>query len=676
MTAADAPTPQRMTSHFLRRRNMWPPHGALVAGPLAVQVGLVIGYVWALLALRRLPEAESNPTLCLLYAPVEIISTAMAWLASQTVDGRMRRGWTLIAIAMGCSALVNLDWVWLAFDPTHHFSWPIYIVAYAQYPLAFWAFASFPRAGSEDVDRTTHLLDAAIVLVAAAILAWHFVFAEILTQNGAGPLATMRALAYTVLCLTVLFGAVALFVRRPARRLFAPLGLLIAAWAALTLANTLQMRATVLKAPLSGVSLNACFAVAALLVAVAAALFCTRAVIDVRADQSQTRSEPAPSGVFRLLPSAAIAVVFAVLLRQALYAATQPSHETTAPLTALVIGAIAITLLVVLRQLLAQRRTAALQAHFGALVQHASDVVLVVDAAGTVLEASPSVAHRLGHRPETLVGRELADLIAPDDQALVRADFAQITGAATTGGRRRPSGPCEWRVVHADGAPRWLEVLCTNLVNDPAVRGVVINGRDVSERKALELELTHQAYHDALTGLVNQARFRKLVEGTLDRRRARRDADGGAGHRTSMAVLYIDLDEFKPVNDSLGHGAGDRVLEIVTERLLDATRGSDVVARVGGDEFAVMLEHVRDADEASAVARRILDRIQEPITVGGATVIVGASIGIACTETGGPLPGDESFVVADTCELLLRDADEAMYLAKARGGRRFEVFAA
>jgi diguanylate cyclase (GGDEF)-like protein/PAS domain S-box-containing protein len=652
-----------MTSHFLRRRNVWPPHGALVGGPLAVQVGLVIGYVWALLALRRLPEAQSNPTLCLLYAPVEIISTALAWLASHTVDGRMRRGWTLIAVAMGCSALVNLDWVWLAFDPTHHFSWPIYIVAYAQYPLAFWAFASFPRAGSDDVDRTTHLLDGAIVLVAGAILAWHFVFDEI-------------ALAYTVLCLTVLFGAVALFVQRPPRRLFAPLGLLIAAWAVLTLANTLQMRATVLKTPLSAVGLNACFAAAALLVAVAAALFRTRVVADVRSDQPHTQSGRTSSKVFSLLPSAAIAVVFAVLLRQALYAATQPSHETTAPLTALVIGAIAITLLVVLRQLFAQRRNAALQAHFGALVQHASDVVLVVDAAGTVLEASPSVAHRLGHRPETLVGRELADLIAPDDQALVRADFAQITGRATGGGRRRPSAPCEWRVVHADGAPRWLEVLCTNLVNDPAVRGVVINGRDVSERKALELELTHQAYHDALTGLVNQARFRKLVEGTLDRRRAGRGVNDGQGNRTSVAVLYIDLDEFKPVNDSFGHGAGDRVLEIVTDRLLDATRGSDVVARVGGDEFAVMLEHVRDTNEATAVAGRILDRIHEPITVDGVTVIVGASIGIACTETGNSASRNEPSAAAAWCELLLRDADEAMYLAKARGGRRVEVYAA
>jgi diguanylate cyclase (GGDEF)-like protein/PAS domain S-box-containing protein len=670
-----------MISPYFRRRNVWAPHGTSVAGPVAVQIGLVIAYIWALFELRQVPEAQANPTLCVLYAPIEIISTALAWLASRAVDGRMRRGWLLIAIGMGCSALVNLDWVWLSFDSTHRFSWPIYIVAYAQYPLAFWAFASFQRAGSNDVDRTTHLLDAAIVIVAAAVLAWHFLFSEILARSGAGLLATTRALAYTALCLTVLFGAVALFVQRPTRRMVLPLGLLVAAWTILTLANTLQMRATVLKMPLSDMSFNACFAIAALLVTVAAVWFRTHPAVDRRIKDTGTSSGSARFAIlYSLLPSAAIAPVFAVLLRQARYATTQPSHQTTAPLTALVLGAIAITLLVVLRQITAQRRNAALQAHFGALVEHASDVVLVVDAAGVIREASPSVAQTLGYHQTTLVGRALADLIALDDQPLVHADFAQITDASTVDGRPRPSALCEWRAMHADGAVRWLEVLCTNLLHDPAVRGVVINGRDVSERKALEIELTHQAYHDALTGLVNQARFRKLVEETLERRRPNGGDTGGTaadlGDRTSVAVLYIDLDEFKPVNDSLGHEAGDRVLEVVTERLLDATRGSDVVARVGGDEFAVLLEYIRDVDEATAVAYRILERIHQPITVASTTVIVGASIGIACTEIDGVLSREKGSAVAATCEVLLRDADEAMYLAKARGGRRYEVYAA
>src|ERR1043166_8274055 len=103
-----------MTSHDFRRRNVWPPRDMDVAGPVAVQLGLVIAYIWALFELRQVPEAQANPTLCLLYAPIEVISTWLAWRASRVVDGRIRRGWMLIAAAMGCSAFVNLDWVWRA----------------------------------------------------------------------------------------------------------------------------------------------------------------------------------------------------------------------------------------------------------------------------------------------------------------------------------------------------------------------------------------------------------------------------------------------------------------------------------------------------------------------------------------------------------------------------------
>jgi diguanylate cyclase (GGDEF)-like protein len=217
--------------------------------------------------------------------------------------------------------------------------------------------------------------------------------------------------------------------------------------------------------------------------------------------------------------------------------------------------------------------------------------------------------------------------------------------------------------------------LCTNLVHDPAVGGIVINGRDVSEHKALEAELTRQAYHDSLTGLVNRARFRTLVEEALHRAaKGVTSAGDAAAERSSLAVLYIDLDDFKPVNDALGHRAGDRVLAVVTERLRDATRGSDIVARLGGDEFAILLEQVRDADEAAAVARRVLARVQQPIAVDrgmdSTTVVVGASIGIACLT-----PGRSDDQPDGGCESLLHDADEAMYAAKAQGGRRYVVAA-
>ncbi|MBV9880400.1 MAG: diguanylate cyclase, partial [Gemmatirosa sp.] len=553
---------------------------------------------------------------------------------------------------------------------SHQFSWAAYVVVYSQYPLTLWALASFPRAGQEGVSRRTYLFDSAIVLVAGAVLAWHFVFREILAQSGAGPLATVRALAYPALCLSVLSAAVTLFLRRPAPRLVVPLGILTAAWVFWGLANTLQMRATVLDTSLNEVTFNVCFATGAWLVTLAAVVFRGRAP---RADAAGARaSDAAPS--YSFLPYAAIAGVYGVLLLQARRATLDATPRATAPLIALVLGAIAITVIVVLRQGIAQRRNAALvaerlraEAHFRALVQHGSDVILVVDAEGVVREASPSVAHTLGRAPETLVGRALADLVVPADRAVVRADLAQMAAAAQRGARPSPSAPCEWRVPRGEGETRWLEVLCTNLLHDPAVRGIVVNGRDVSEHKALEAELTRQAHHDSLTGLVNRARFRQLVEEAL---RGRRGADAEDDGRGSLAVLYVDLDDFKPVNDSLGHGAGDRVLSVVTERLRDATRGSDVVARLGGDEFAVLLEHVRDAEEAAAVARRAIERLQLPIVVDGVAVVIGASIGIACTSAG---RRDDPAARAATCEALLHNADAAMYAAKAQGGRRFVV---
>lgn len=668
-----------MATHLSRARPAPSQLGLAVAVPVVMQITLVLGYVWTLWALRAVPESQSNLTITALYAPVEIIAAAMAFVAAHSAEGRMRRGWLLVAGAMACSAVVNLDWVWAALDPSHTFGVPIYVVVYAQYPLALWAFASFPTAGGDDVDRRTYLLDAAIVIVAAAVLAWHFVFREILARDGSGALATVRMLSYTVLCLAVVFAALALYLRRPARPVARSIGLLTIAWVLIALACTLQMRAQALKTSLNAIEFNACFAAAACLVAIAAAIFTARMrranVEDIASPQVRA-STRVPSHV--LLPYAAIAAVFGVLLLQVHRATTSPTRETIAPLMTLVLGAIAITVIVGVRQIMAQRRNAMLvaerlrrEAHFRALVQHASDVILVVDLTGVIREASPSVRHTLGLSPESLQGCVLASIIATEDQAVMQADFAQLAARRLTDGCDRPSAPCEWRVRAANGEVRWLEVLCTNLLDDQAVRGIVINGRDVSERKVLEAELTRLAYFDSLTGLVNRARFRRIVEDALEVG----DVVEETSERATVAVLYVDLDDFKPVNDAYGHSAGDRVLAVVTERLKDATRGSDVVARLGGDEFALLLEQVRDVDEATAVARRVLERVQKPIRIGNATVLVGASIGIACTDIGLDTTYAGEHARSEMCEALLRDADEAMYAAKVAGGRRFVVYA-
>jgi diguanylate cyclase (GGDEF)-like protein len=206
---------------------------------------------------------------------------------------------------------------------------------------------------------------------------------------------------------------------------------------------------------------------------------------------------------------------------------------------------------------------------------------------------------------------------------------------------------------HRDGHWLHVETAGTNLLGEPTVRGIVLNSRDVSERKALEAQLTHQAFHDPLTGLANRVLFLDRVGHALTL---------GRRQQQSLAVLFLDLDDFKVVNDSLGHAAGDRLLSAIAGRLLTCVRDSDTVARIGGDEFAILVEDATDDHGATMVAERIAAALQRPILVQSQEVFMSASIGIA-TAT-------EETAAAD----LLRNADMAMYVAKSQGKGRFERF--
>jgi diguanylate cyclase (GGDEF)-like protein len=211
----------------------------------------------------------------------------------------------------------------------------------------------------------------------------------------------------------------------------------------------------------------------------------------------------------------------------------------------------------------------------------------------------------------------------------------------------------EWRFRQRDGSWRATEILATNLQGDPAVRGVVLNTRDVSERKRLEEQLTHQAFHDPLTGLANRALFRDRVSHALAL--AQRQ-----GH--PITVLFLDLDDFKRVNDSLGHAEGDRLLISAGERFLCCARAADSVARLGGDEFAILMEHVAGSDGRAELLDRLQSAMAHPFTLSGNLVQVSVSIGVAAA---GP---------ADTADDLLRNADVAMYVAKRRGKGRAETY--
>jgi len=275
-----------------------------------------------------------------------------------------------------------------------------------------------------------------------------------------------------------------------------------------------------------------------------------------------------------------------------------------------------------------------------ALVRHSSDIVAVLDSAAHVRWLAESVRATLGHAPEDLLGGPVIDLVHPDD-VHEAARFLETTVANP--GR---TGSLSLRVRAADGEYRALELIAHNHLDDPLIEGILLNLRDVSDRVALEAQLRHQAFHDDLTGLANRALFEDRL--TLALARVRR-------HGGQLAVIFVDLDDFKNVNDSLGHAVGDELLRATAQRLETCVRAQDTASRLGGDEFAILLEDVSGDDEAWEIAERLRHALEAPLDLDGRHVFPSASIGVE-------RPGAEA-----TPATVLANADLAMYAAKERG---------
>jgi diguanylate cyclase (GGDEF)-like protein/PAS domain S-box-containing protein len=285
---------------------------------------------------------------------------------------------------------------------------------------------------------------------------------------------------------------------------------------------------------------------------------------------------------------------------------------------------------------------------FRALVQHAADVILVLEPDGMVRHVSPAVQAVLGYEPDRLVGTRGWALVHEGDAQSAQAFHAELL-------EQRGSRSVELRWQHRDGSWRWLEVKGTNLLHQPGVRGIVLNARDISRHKSLEAQLVQRALHDQLTGLPNRMLFMDRLEQALER---------SARRGKFAAVLFLDLDRFKLVNDNLGHDHGDQLLVQVADRLRGCLRRVDTIARIGGDEFTVLLEDVGVSADAALVAERIIEAFRGSFRIENQEIFVGASIGIAL---GGRDQGT-------TAQGLLRNADIAMYRAKANGRACFEVF--
>ncbi len=284
----------------------------------------------------------------------------------------------------------------------------------------------------------------------------------------------------------------------------------------------------------------------------------------------------------------------------------------------------------------------------GALVQGLNDAIFVVDRAGVISYASPRASAILGLEAEALVGRRFDESLGAEESDRVAR---QLTGAGAL-----PLGAHEELVgVFADGngQPRDFEMSIVNMLGDKDVAGLVVTMRDVTVKRELARELEQRVFRDDLTKLANRSLFMDRLDQA--RLRSRRTGSG-------IAVMFVDLDDFKAVNDGLGHAAGDTLLCAVSGRFSECLRPSDTIARLGGDEFAVLLDGVQDVAEVMNVAQRLLEVLQLPVEIDELSVTVPASIGVAIAEQG--------YAHSN----LMRDADIALYRAKEQGKNRIAVF--
>ncbi|MFN8571654.1 MAG: EAL domain-containing protein [Gemmatimonadaceae bacterium] len=565
--------------------------------------------------------------------------TATAWRVSRDakVQTSVRAGWRWIGIAYAFAWVGNVWWWYLETvkgqSPLVSWSDPIYLMFY---PLFLVGVLYFPHTTRSRDDSTRYWLDVAMVIVSAGITMWYFAqFGASLTTEHA-PYELVYTLGYPLGDVLILVALAVLVIRHLPAHTSVPMRYLAASMMLSLIGDSLHAWRLRHGTYAPGSYIDAIWAASYVGVAMAAWQQRRESGVAAHADDG------APVTSTSYLAYGSSALLFLVLL--------YVGYSTGAnEVFVLALGAAAISGLAVLRQAIAVRENLRLlteskalesEARFRALVQHSSDVILIVDVDSTVRFASPAVQQILGRPEEDLVGRLLVELVHPDD---LDAALRLLSLAAETPDET-PRVECRMR--HGDGQWILMEHVATNLLAERTVTGIVLNSRDVSEREELQRRLTHQAFHDPLTNLANRTLFIDRTDHAM--KRSHRDL-------SQVAMLFIDLDDFKKVNDSLGHSAGDALLSVVSARFQTTLREGDTLARLGGDEFGVLLEDCGGLSRANEVADRVQRVLREPLTMAGREIRVRVSVGIASARD------------ASTPAELMRNADLAMYMAKTRG---------
>ena len=501
----------------------------------------------------------------------------------------------------------------------------------AGYPLTLAAYLSIP-VGQRRIDRWKLLCDAGMVLSGAGVALWFFVLRPIAGSTASAGAVTL-AMLYPLSDLLVLVGITSVVLQRPVDDHHGAIAWLGVSSALAVAADLIFNLIVVNGGSRSRFVTDALYLGTYVSLMISAELF-----LRSPSTTGSARQHNRLSGIASLMPFIAAGATFLLLSVIAV-------RSWVAPLSGVALGAVAVSVFLGARQLrsfqqnaarIAEAAVRASEARFRSLVQHSSDLIFVIDAGGVIQFASSSAQRLIGYQPDALVGVDLVALAHGDDADVV-ASFVRVA-AALPG----VSPPSEWRLRGTDDTIVQVEAIASNRLDDDAVRGIVINARDVGERKALLDQLAHQAFHDPLTGLANRALFYDRVSHALEL---------GQREGRAVTVLFLDLDGFKEINDTMGHAEGDHLLRMVANRLRACARATDTVARLGGDEFAVLVEDTAVARSTERLIERIREQMAFPFTLATGDVFISASIGSASTFGG------------DVDEVL-RHADVAMYAAK------------
>jgi diguanylate cyclase (GGDEF)-like protein/PAS domain S-box-containing protein len=575
--------------------------------------------------------------------PVSLIICVVLWpsLVDSTLSPRRRLAWRLIFAALMLDIIASVGWGYAALTANVTFgSWPDVLYIF-YYPLAALAFALLYLDLGGRINTPRAIIDFITVSIGFGTLLWFTALAPVASLSGAELLERWSVVGYGIGDAIAIIAAAMLAMQITDWRADRPVVWLLVAMVVTLVSDLLwvnsELRGTY---TIGGGASDVGYFVFYLCMFAAA-----RYQLGHRQPVSSTFGL---QGDLRgSLPIVALMVGTIALLDDRLHLA-----DAQSPLLVSVL--VIATLLVIAGQAFATREVVGLHREVATrrfderlteLVRRSSDMIAICDAEGVIRYASPSSEQLLGVSPGELAGQRLDDVLGPE-AAHVREVFDQVMRAAHS------EQVANFSIPQSEGGKRSFKMVIANLSHVESIRGITLNIRDISDATRLHDQLHTLAFHDSLTLLANRSLFSDRVHQAI-----RHVADG-----MTPAVLFIDLDNFKTVNDSLGHSAGDQLLRSFAHRLVQCTRAGDTVARLGGDEFAVLIDHASGVDAAMAVARQILDTCRQPFEIDGRPLRIGCSIGVALADR------------VSNVERLLRNADAAMYSAKSRGKGHAETF--